>query len=217
MNEIDTFRELEEIYALIPGSTCMESSCSNGCCTKKESPRDADGMFMPLPLVYTVEYLYILDYLNRQFPLTPLEAHFDFSKAARLCPFKDPETRNCRIYEVRPFSCRMFGRKLPPVFWGVEVSEKQAMGVFCPNLRIDEEARQDDFLNAYPRLWDMLAHLSLIESPFSPKKTEILEKVTGIPVILILSFGEFYRLCHMDVKEFGETFPGYWESMADKL
>lgn len=217
MNEIDIFKEIEEIYALIPASTCMKTSCSNECCTKKESPRDAGGIFMPLPLIYTAEYLYILDYLNKQFPFTPLETLFDFSKSGRLCPFKDPETRNCKIYEVRPFSCRMFGRKLPPVFWGMEVTEKQAEGVFCADLRIDEENRQKDFLHAYPHVWDMLAQLSLLESPFSPKKTEIIEKATGIPALLILSFGEFYKLCHMDVKEFEETFPGYWENMADKL
>lgn len=217
MNDINTFRELEEIYELIPGSTCMENFCSNDCCTKKETPRDAGGIFMPLPMVYTVEYLYILHYLKKCFPLTPVETLFDFSKTTRLCPFKDPKTRNCKIYEVRPFSCRMFGRKLPPVFWGMEVTEKQAEGVFCPNLKIDEENRQYDFLHVYPHLWDMLAQLSLIGSPFSPKKTEVLEKVTGIPALLILSFGDFYKLCHMDDQEFEQAFPIYWESIADKL
>ena len=114
MTETEAFNQLEKIYDAMPQTICKKTTCAMGCCTKLESFVDKDGNFMPLPLVYGVEYVFILRFLEKKFGKIFL-THFDFSRKTRTCPFKDKESHLCLIYPVRPFTCRVYGRKVPPV------------------------------------------------------------------------------------------------------
>lgn len=213
----DEFEQLNSIYNSLPATTCHKESCANWCCTKLESKLDEHGIFMPLPLVYGIEYLNILNYLLKEHSEEFLAEHFDFSKKSRLCPFKDKESRRCLIYPVRPFSCRIYGRKVPPIFWGVKVSPKQAKSVYCEHMSIDEPDKQKKFLKKYPKMWNTLAELSFKHSPFTDWQKEILQIKIGVPVILILAFGEFYFLTKQSKEWYQNYFTTYWAMMGNKL
>ncbi|EKD28598.1 MAG: hypothetical protein ACD_79C00265G0004 [uncultured bacterium] len=211
------FEELQNIYDLMPKTTCHEASCSNWCCSKLESFVDEKGLFMPLPLIYSIEFLFISEYIRKKFSTTNFSKLFDFSKKSRICPFKDPDSTFCRIYEARPYSCRVFGRKVPPIFWGVEVDEKQAQAVYCKNMSVDEQNQQEEFIKHYPQSWRKLALLSVNNSPFFPWQKAMLKELTGNPDIIILAFGEFLFLTQQNIAWYKSEFVKYWQVMGEKL
>ncbi|OVE74093.1 hypothetical protein BVX93_00510 [bacterium B13(2017)] len=213
----DKFEKLNNIYLLLPSTTCHKESCANWCCTKLESKIDEHGIYMPLPLVYGIEYLNILDYLLKEYGSKVIEEKFDFLKKTRLCPFKDSKSRRCLIYPVRPFSCRIYGRKVPPIFWGVKVPPKQAKSVFCPDMSVDESEKQKQFLKEYPKMWNTLAELSYDYSPFTEWQKMILQEKIGVPVILVLAFGEYYFLSKQSKEWYQNYFKTYWGMMGNKL
>lgn len=212
----DAFKELKEIYDSMPKTTCLKSECSNWCCSKLPEAVDENGVFMPLPLVYGVEFLNILKYLRKKSTSQPHEI-YDFSKSTTLCPFKDKDSTNCSIYEVRPYSCRVYGRKVPPVFWGVEVPYEQAKAIFCKDVRIDEAEKQIQFIQDYPGIWSKLAKLSFKYSPFTPWQKNIFETKIGSKDILVFAFGEFYFLTGQSYEWYTQYFKDYWEVMGNKL
>jgi Fe-S-cluster containining protein len=214
----EALSHLEAIYARMPRTACLREDYSNECCTKRPSPLDEDGVFMPLPLVYGVEYINIRRFLEKPEIVGPRFAErFDFSGKHRLCPFKDPETRRCRIYPSRPFSCRVFGREVPPVFWGVEVAPEQARAVYCADLREEEPEKAAAFRKEYPALWNELAALTFLCSPFPADVRAVLERKIGTPEILVAAFGEYHRLCEHDAAWFEEYFEEYWKVMGNRL
>ncbi len=94
------FRKLTSLYDKIPQTECQR--CAT-CCT------------VPWP-AYIVEFLHAFRYINKNMP----EKWPDFIAGAvryyflelvdinQRCPFLD-ENNNCSIYEVRPFTCRIYG------------------------------------------------------------------------------------------------------------
>lgn len=218
MNIEEAFKEIEKIYYLMPSTTCHESSCSNWCCTKMLSQNDKDeNIFMPLPLVYGIEYLYILNYLKIKYPNKKISELFDFSKKSTLCPFKEEKTKYCLIYPVRPFSCRVYGRRVPPVFWGTTVTLEQANAIFCKNMTEDETHKKQTFDKEYPKIWIKLAELSYKFSPFSNEQKQYLMKLINFPTILVLAFGEYYFLTMQNSEWYENNFLAYWKIMGNRL
>lgn len=211
---MEIFSELEAIYSALPATRCLKASCSESCCTKLESQLDQGQKFMPLPLVYAIEYSYILSYFNQKFPGQRIEESFDFSGKTRLCPFKERTSHKCRIYEARPFSCRIYGRLVPPIFWGVPVEEAQAKAVHCHDLLVEEPHRQETFFQDYPGMWDKLAEMSFLYSPFNDAQKASIQANIGMPSILVLAFGEFHYLVQKDKDWFEKNFKTYWETLG---
>lgn len=215
------FKDIQEIlnhiYSILPSTTCHKTSCANWCCTKLEFSMDEQGNFMPLPLLYGIEYQNILKYLKYKFPDKKIHTMFDFSKKSKLCPFKDQNSYQCMIYPVRPFSCRIFGRKVPPVFWGVEIDPEQALSIYCKDMSVDEQEKQAVFLEKYPALWTQLMELSLTYSPFKPWQKKLLNQMLEIPDIIILAFGEFYFLTSQQKKWYLKHIVNYWNIMGNLL
>lgn len=94
------FEKLQAVYDQVPDTECER--CAT-CCA------------VPQP-AYIVEYLNMFRYVNRQMP----EAWPEFiANAVRYyflelvdinqrCPFLGTDN-NCRVYEVRPYTCRIYG------------------------------------------------------------------------------------------------------------
>lgn len=202
---------LEKIYSLMPATTCTKTECALQCCTKKKQVMDRNDNFMPLPMVYGAEFLNILNWLQKKHQNNSIENIYDFSTKSRVCPFKDHKSFRCEIYQVRPFSCRLFGRRVPPFIWGVEVSEEQINGIYCPDMKIDEPDRIMKFNTAYQGIWDDLALMTIKEQLFSEHALKILEKETGFPVLLIMGFGEFYFLSTRPDEWWDNHFYTYWQ------
>lgn len=200
---------LQDIYSLMPSTTCTKTECAIACCTKKKQVMDKDENFMPLPMVYGIEFLNIVNWLQRD--NSDIENIFDFSLKSRICPFKDLESFQCNIYPVRPFSCRLFGRKVPPYIWGVEVSTEQISGIYCPDMRIDEIEKITAFNEVYRDIWDNLALMTINSQPFSGPALKEIEAVTGFPGLLIMGFGEFYFLATRPDNWWKESFFAYWQ------
>jgi len=219
MNRFDLYRQLEGVYNLMPETRCNKTSCASWCCTKLESSKDAEGFFMPLPLVYAIEYLHIRDHLDRHHADWRSDGSFRLNRESRVCPFKDPYSPRCRIYPVRPFSCRVYGRRIPPVFWGMEVDPSQALSVFCPDTVVTEPEKVTAFDAIFPKTWQWLTKLSALVDLFENESiTKTIKDVTGGGIILILAFGEFDFLARKkNPKWFTEHFPAYWKKTSRVL
>lgn len=206
---------LDAFYEKVPNTTCTKTSCASWCCTKLASSEGDAQRFMPLPLIYSVEYLHIKNFLDEY--ISDWEHQFDFYRMSRVCPFKDPHSPRCRIYPVRPFSCRVYGRKVPPVLWGVKVSPEQISQIECPDVREDEPQKLGSFHAEFESLWWILTKASL-ETPLFEKDVQpVIAEVTGMPQILILAFGEFLFLQKKDRTWFESHFKEYWETMGNLL
>ena len=214
---LNTTEILQTLYDAMPKTTCQKQSCASWCCTKLERSVDQEGQFMPLPLVYGAEYTHIFNYLKSRYTEREIGRRFNFSRDSRVCPFKDKLSAKCLIYPVRPFSCRVYGRKVPPVFWGVTVPAEQAASVACSDMTVDEPEKLESFNQSYPGMWQILSKLSVLQNPFSQAQRESIQRAIGVPYILVLAFGEFYNLQTKSLKWFKENFASYWKKMGEKL
>ncbi|MBN2143843.1 MAG: hypothetical protein JW774_04380 [Candidatus Aureabacteria bacterium] len=214
MTRPEAFKQLEQIYEAMPATACKKTSCATWCCTKLESFVDKEGNFMPLPLVYGVEYVNILQFLEKAFG-KEWYSRFDFSKKTRTCPFKKTDDHQCLIYPVRPFTCRVYGRSVPPVFWGIQISPEEAEIIRCENMEVTEPEKIPHFNEVYPQMWTKLAELSMEISPFTEKQKQIFES-NGVQ-IMVLAFGEFFFLAHQTAKWLAQDFQAYWKIMGSKL
>lgn len=94
------FEKLEAVYEQIPDTECEKCAI---CCT------------VPQP-AYIIEYLNMFRYVNANMPgqwpdLLERAIRYYFLElvdAGQRCPFLDSDNA-CRVYEARPFTCRMYG------------------------------------------------------------------------------------------------------------
>ena len=143
----EAFAKLEEIYQQVPKSDCNRcGSCCDG--TKTGDPR-----------AYSVEYLYILRYLNspsnkelkkkiygaaymakalmEKKREERLSSDKDYGHFVAFCPAVDPASKLCSMYEHRPLICRLYGLRL----WHKDKSKewiRQTGKDGCDQVKIDD-------------------------------------------------------------------------------
>lgn len=98
MNNTAKLKSIDSVYASIPAFTCKEGCCD--CCG---------------PILMTrLEALRI----HRATGTNPLAMLLDIKKHIEndnlRCPYVDPATHRCSIYEIRPAVCRVFGSSEHP-------------------------------------------------------------------------------------------------------
>lgn len=94
------FDQLNKVYGQVPETEC--DRCAT-CCT------------VPQP-AYIVEYLNMFRYVNKKMPekwpdILAGAVRYYFLELVDInqrCPFLD-QRNECKVYEVRPFTCRIFG------------------------------------------------------------------------------------------------------------
>ncbi len=144
----EAISQLNQIYQQIPKPSC--NRCGS-CC---------DGTKTGNPKIYSIEYLNIMRFLNdpknKQLK-TEMHGTALVSRAlierkkkeepghvnnwnciATFCPAIDQETKLCRIYELRPLICRLYGLKL----WHKEKSQgwvKEPGEDGCDQVKIDDD------------------------------------------------------------------------------
>jgi len=212
----DKINEVCLIYNKVPPTKCMKSSCGDWCCTKLDQAKDSSGNFMSLPLVYTIEFETILDYLKENFKENEVEK-FRYPEAkSQKCVFRT--NRGCAIYPVRPFSCRVYGRKVPDVLWGMELPEGAAEAVNCPDCVTVDNKNEEQFINRdYLKIWDKLYGLSCGIPILSAECRHVFRSVTGLEELVVLGWIERNELLRKDKKWFQKHFPSWWESYSRLL
>jgi len=106
------FDQLKKVYEQVPETECQR--CAS-CCT------------VPQP-AYIVEYLNMFRYVNKNMPekwpeILAAAVRYYFLELVDInqrCPFLN-EQNDCIVYEVRPFTCRIFG------LMGKQKSNEQAL------------------------------------------------------------------------------------------
>jgi Fe-S-cluster containining protein len=107
------FKQLEKFYATIPDTEgCManiskptsEGGCGGWCCMHQN------------PHVTQVEFLYTWKYVLKNWDFGQITAlieaairNYLSSRLTKGCIFFDRESKMCKIHEVRPFNCRIYG------------------------------------------------------------------------------------------------------------
>lgn len=94
------FAELQKIYDQLPETTC--NNCAS-CCSWGSPP------------AFFIEYLNLYEYIRKQkehwhdYLVKSTEYYFlDLVDVSQKCPFLGADNK-CRIYSVRPLSCRTYG------------------------------------------------------------------------------------------------------------
>lgn len=212
----DRLRKLNKIYEAFPETTC-KVSCGDWCCSKLEELFDENGNYMSLPMIYSIEYLNILNHLKKKYTQEQIDSFADFNNKKPMCCFRDSANNACRIHTVHPFSCRVYGHRVPPIFWGVTATQEMADNIFCPNMKVLDEEKAKAFRESYPSFWEELASLSSGFSLFSEKKQEVMMRVAGIPDIKVLGWLEFHYLVRLSDEEFGEKFEEFWKTYSNLM
>ena len=206
----DKINEVFSIYKKVPSTKCMKSSCGDWCCTKLDQAKDESGKFMSLPLIYTIEFETILDYLKEKFNENEIENFCYPKEKSQKCVFRT--NQGCAIYPVRPFSCRVYGRKVPDVLWGMKLPDGAAEAVNCPDCRVVDNKKEEQFIcRDYLRIWDKLYELSSGIPIISPDCRAVFKSVTGLDDLVILGWIERNELLRKDVKWFKTNFFSWWE------
>lgn len=206
---VEKIKRLQEIYNTFPQTKC-KVSCGDWCCSKIEKLFDENGNYMSLPMVYSIEFLNILNYLKKNFSEDEIKKLCDLKNKKPMCVFRDSKNNACRIHQVHPFSCRVYGHKVPPVFWGMETTEENAANIFCKNMEVLDEQKAKVFREAYPGYWEEMASLSSGFSLFSEKKQALMMTHAGISDLKVFGFLEFYYLINLTDEEFAKEFPAFW-------
>ena len=212
----DKINEVLHIYNKVPCTKCMKSSCGDWCCTKLEQAKDQEGNFMSLPLIYTIEFETILDYLNKNFSKDEVEKFKYPERKSQKCVFRTDA--GCAIYPVRPFSCRVYGRKVPDVLWGMALPEGAAEAVNCPDCVVVDKKKEERFIKEnYLKIWDELYNLSCGIPIIRPGCRQFFKSVTGLDDLVILGWIERNELLNKDLNWFRSHFLLWWESYSRLL
>ena len=129
----DKIKQLQDLYDSIPPTKCLETSCADWCCSRLPSAVNEKGHFISLPLIYSIEFLNIKEYVHKNLSSRQVQEFTDYNNKKPLCCFKDPGSPGCLVYPVRPFTCRVYGRRVPPIFFGIEYPSEAAESIFCSN------------------------------------------------------------------------------------
>lgn len=209
---------LKNIYSSIPATKCVKATCADWCCTKLEESKDQVGNFMSLPLIYTIEYYAILKYIRETFTFDVQEQLINPSLKTEKCVFrKSGENAGCMIYPVRPFSCRVYGRTVPDVFWGLEYPEGAAKIIDCPNCIPEDKKLEADFVKRYSEIWDDLRDLSVGLSTVPDGCVETFREVSGINEVLILGWYERNELLRQNLSWYKKGFGDWWNTFTNLL
>lgn len=101
-------RDLQALYDQVPATRCAGSG---ECCELTQD--EFDNHYATMFPLYRVEYLHIVDYVEREMPAERrkhLLAHTE--ERPRRCPFLSAD-QGCSIYPVRPLICRTYGAMNP--------------------------------------------------------------------------------------------------------
>lgn len=207
--------ELCSLLDSVPPTQCMKSECGDWCCTKLDSACDENGNFMSLPLIYTIEFYAIAQYIYDNFSVDEHARFFYADPKERKCVFRD--NGGCLIYPVRPFSCRVYGREVPDIFWGIEYPPGSAASIHCRNCRINDEGMESDFLARYPKIWDKLYKLSHELPVVEPENKPFFSAVTGLDEIIILGWYERCELLAGSTGWFNKQFAAWWQTYSQLL
>lgn len=212
-------RNLKKMFKQVPPTQCMKTSCGDWCCSKLDSAKDADGCFMSLPLIYTIEYYAIIDYLNKNFSETQVRNLMHPSWKSEKCVFRiSGDTPGCMIYPVRPFSCRVYGRTVPDYFWGIEYPQGAAQAVDCPHcVPVDTNVEQRFIDKEYVRIWQQLQSLSIGLPVVQADCSELFSRMTGLTDLLILGWIERNELISRDTSWFESSFASWWKTYSELL
>lgn len=214
----DKITALHEMYKKVPATKCLESYCGDWCCTKLASSKDEQGNFMSLPLIYSIEYYSIAEYVLKHFSPDEQEAFFNPDKKTEKCVFrKSGKNGGCSIYPVRPFSCRTYGRSVPDIFWGLQYPKGSARAVDCPDCVHMDCSNEKKFIAEYPLMWDTLRQLSqgLISVPELGK--EIVKEISGNDEFMILGWQERNKLLSENKNWFKSCFKKWWKTFSQLL
>jgi Fe-S-cluster containining protein len=204
------FAALHSLYDSIPPTQCTKTSCADWCCSRLPSAIDGKGNFISLPLVYSIEFLHIQDYVLKTFPKEDIAEFYDYGSKKPLCCFKDRGGPGCRIYPVRPFTCRVFGRRVPPVFWGIDYPSEASERIFCPDLRVLDPQSEKKFQDRFPAYWQTLAGLSASVSVFTEEQLGAIRDASGMKDIYIAGWKEFAFLSKATPAWLRKNFAEFW-------
>ncbi len=212
-------KELCRIYDIIPPTRCVETSCADWCCTKLDSAKDSGGNFMSLPLIYTVEYFAIIDYLRRHFSSDEIFSMMHPAIKSEKCVFRrSGENGGCMIYPVRPYSCRVYGRTVPDYFWGIEYPADSAASIDCVNCHpVDKQKEQQFVEKHYKSVWSKLQRWSQDLPVVQPSSQKIFQAVTGMDTVLILGWLERNVLFARNADWFDKSFKQWWQTYSELL
>ncbi|MFC2140180.1 YkgJ family cysteine cluster protein [Candidatus Auribacterota bacterium] len=206
----DKFLLLNQLYKKIPQTKCIEA-CGIWCCTKLKHLCDKEGNFISLPLVYSIEFENIRHYIKRCFTDEERAYFSDIKNKSLVCLFRDQKKGGCLIHEARPFSCRVYGHRVPPVFWGIEYPAEMAENIYCKDMEIVDYDEVANFLNKYRSCWDQLAILSRDFTFFSEDKRKIIKEIIGVEDIKIFGWFEYNFLLDTSVDWLKEHLADFWK------
>jgi len=206
----DKFLILNNLYKKLPLTQCAEK-CGTWCCTKLKELCDDQGNFLSLPLVYSIEFQNIRSYLINNFTKEEISKLLDIKNKALKCAFHDAEKKICLINEVKPFSCRVYGHRVPPFFWGIKYPEHYAENIYCKNMKILDYQEEASFMREYKKCWDTLALLSKNFSLFTSDQRAIIKKTLGVDDIKILGWLEYNFLINNSLDWYKTNFSTFWK------
>ena len=201
---------LNKMYADIPNTRCVRGDCGDWCCSRLPGCEDEQGRFISLPMIYSIEYMNIKKYILSTRTATEVEYLAEFGNKMKMCSFRQRSAGICGVYPVRPFSCQVNGRKVPPHFWGREVTEEAAKGIVCKDCHPQEPKKEEEFIKRYTGIWDQLADLSFRNPLLKGRKQEIFKQMTGFENIYIFGWHEFCILDMKDEKWFEDNLKEFW-------
>jgi len=216
---LNRITELKTVYSIIPPTVCKSDSCADWCCSKLDQAKDVNGNFMSLPLIYNIEYYAIIEYIKKNFAQKEQKIFFDLKKESTKCVFrKSDHPAGCMIYPVRPFSCRVYGRRTPDYFWGIEYPEGCAQSIYCHNCEPENKLVEDEFINkSYRKIWREIENLSAGLQVVPPGYEKIFEDITGLREILILGWIERNELLSKDKQWFKKHLENWWGIYSNLL
>ncbi len=209
---------LTKIYSTIPDTKCVKTECGDWCCTKLDESKDTDGNFMSLPLIYTIEYYAILRFIEKNFSRNEAERLCNPDVKTQKCVFRrSGENAGCMIYPVRPFSCRVYGRTVPDIFWGLEYPSGAAKIIDCADCIPENGDREAEFIKRYSGIWDDLRDMSFGLPVVADDCAEIFKGLSGNNEILILGWYERNELLRQKLPWFKNGFVDWWNIFKNLL
>jgi len=205
--------QLHNLYSVIPHTSCKKVSCADWCCSKLKESMDEYGNFMSLPLIYNIEYYAIAAYIEKNFIASEKEKLFSVEKNGAKCVFRksDPPA-GCMIYPVRPFSCRVYGRKTPDFFWGIDYPQGCAQSIYCPDCEPEDINAETRFMEkSYHFIWRELEKLSKGLKVCPQECEDVFRKTTGLNELLVLGWIERNELMNRNKNWYETQFEQWWK------
>ena len=215
---------LRALYSRVPRVSCTCDRLGQ-CCELTEAER-ADDYATMYPL-YTVEYLNIVDYVQRRFDPKRQQDLLEMTEERPMrCPFLT-EAQACEIHPVRPLMCRTYGvlqreeveaagsaaRGDVPASWIWRFLSTERYTV-CPMTRVLDPGK----VAAYTK--DMVSHAyerTLIlmggeVDPLDAARREALQQASGKARLMRWTWGGFNVLMRSPLPWLRKHFGDYWEA-----